>query len=265
MAAITGTTRVIGIIADPIGHVRTPQVMNARFAEAGIDAVVVPVHVGADGLSALWSGLRQMRNLSGLIVTVPHKLAVTALCDELLPNARLVGAANAIHRLDDGRFVGEMFDGLGFVEGLRRQNRDPKGRRALLLGAGGAASAIAFALAAAGVARLSIANRSAEKARRLAEQVAAAFPAVDVAAAAPDPAGHDLIINGTSLGLQPDDALPLDPASLTSGMTVAEVIMQPARTRLLDAAASRGCVTHEGLHMLQSQIDLLARFVLEGR
>ena len=265
MNAITGATRLLGILADPIAHVRTPEVLNARFAETGVDAVMVPMHVGPEGLGQAWEGLRQLRNLAGLVVTVPHKVAVTSLCDELLPNARLVGAANAIHRLPDGRFVGEMFDGLGFVEGLRRQGRDPRGRSALLIGAGGAASAIAFALADAGVSRLLIANRSRDKAERLAAEVAAAFPAVETGASEADPRGHELVINGTSLGLKPEDALPLDPNLLAPSTTVAEVIMRPARTRLLEEAAARGCPTHEGLHMLQAQIDLLARFTLQGQ
>ncbi len=118
-----------------------------------------------------------------LVVTVPHKAAVVGLCDELLPSARQVGAVNAVHRLPDGRFVGAIFDGLGFVEGLRRQGRDPQGRRVLLLGAGGAASAIGFALAEAGIASLDIFNRSPDKAQRLADRIAAAYPQLPVASA----------------------------------------------------------------------------------
>lgn len=264
MPAVTGATRIVGIVADPIAHVRTPEVMNARFAEQGVDAVVVPMHVSAEGLQSAWRGLRELRNLSGLIVTVPHKTQVPALCDELGENARLVGAANAIYRRADGSMLGEMFDGLGFVEGLRREGRDPAGQDVLLIGAGGAASAIAFALAQAGVARLAVANRSRDKAQRLVEQLTLAFPQVQAEVGEASGAGHDLVINGTSLGLGPQDPLPLDPETLDPTTTVAEVIMRPARTRLLEAAAARGCPTHEGLHMLQAQLDLLARFVLEG-
>ena len=261
MPIITGATRLIGVVADPIGHIRTPQAMNRLFEEQGIDAVVVPMQVGPDDLAALLAGLRRVASLSGLVVTVPHKAAVTALCDALGPEAALVGAANAVRRTADGRLGGEMFDGLGFVDGLRREGIDPAGHDALLVGAGGAASAIAFALTRTGVARLTIANRSAGKAEALARRIRDAFPEVRVEAGAPDPRGHSLVVNGTSLGLKPGDPLPLPAERLEAGTVVAEVIMQPPRTPLLTAAAAAGCRVHEGRHMLDAQLALLAAFI----
>jgi len=258
---ITGTTRILGIIADPVAHVRTPQIMNAYFAEHGVDAVIVPMQVSGAGLTTVLDAVRQLRNFAGLIVTVPHKTAVVGLCDDALDEARLVGSANAIRRDDDGRLVCDMFDGKGFLGGLLAERIEPEGRKVLLLGAGGAASAIAVSLAGRGVDRLTIANRTKDKARALAARVAAAFPACQVAEGPPDPSGHDLVVNATSLGLRPDDPLPLDPDLLRPDMTVAEVVMKPERTAFIEAAQARGCRVHLGRHMLDAQVRLLAGFL----
>ncbi len=261
MSEITGRTRVFAIVADPVGHVRTPMVFNARFAAKAIDAVLVPLHVGPDGLADVFRAARGLKNLGGLIVTVPHKSAAVALCDEVSEMARAIGAVNTIRREPDGRLVGEMFDGPGFLAGLRQEGIEPRGRAVLLSGAGGAANAIAFVLAEAGVARLTIANRTVAKAEELAARVRRRYPAIDVAAGAADPTGHELVVNATSLGLDQGDALPVDVERLTPEMIVAEIIMIPERTPLLREAARRGCRIHLGKHMLDTQIELMARFI----
>lgn len=258
---ITGTTRLLGIIADPVAHVRTPQIMNAYFAEHGVDAVIVPMQVASAGLASVLDAVRQLHNFAGLIVTVPHKSAVVDLCDEALDEARLVGSANAIRRNEDGRFVCDMFDGKGFLGGLVAEGIEPEGRKVLLLGAGGAASAIAASLAGRRISTLTIANRTKDKARALAARIAAAFPACRVADGPPDPSGHDLVVNATSLGLGADDPLPLDPDLLRPDMTVAEVVMKPERTPFIEAAQARGCRVHLGRHMLDAQVRLLAGFL----
>ncbi len=261
MSEITGNTRIFGILADPIHHVKTPQGINRLLRERGIDGVMVPLHVGADGLATLMQGLRQMHNLSGFVVTVPHKTAVVGLCDELTPAAERIGAVNVVRRLADGRMCGGMLDGEGFVAGLRSQGIEPGGRSVYLAGAGGAANAIAFALAAAGVSRLTIANRTPAKAQQLIERLAPAFPGVAFALGSADASGHELVVNGTSLGLHDGDALPLDVARLDASQTVAEIIMQPAETPLLAAARARGCRIHPGAPMLACQIELMAAFM----
>lgn len=259
--AITGHTRLFGILADPVAHVRTPMVFNEFFRARGIDAVLVPIEVPASGLAALLDGLRATRNLDGFVVTMPHKTAMVALCDEVAHVGRLIGAVNTVRREPDGRLVGTMFDGLGFVAGLRLKGYEPRGRRAFLAGAGGAASAIAFALAEAGVARLTVFNRTAAKAEALAARVRAAHPSIEVVVGPADPRGHELVINGTSLGLKPTDALPFEVARLAPDMLVAEVIMMPETTGLLAAATARGCQIHHGRHMLDEQISLMAEFM----
>lgn len=261
MHTVTGATRLVGILADPIRQVRTPQLLNALFAARGIDAVMMPMHVGAADLATALSGLAVIHSLIGLVITTPHKAAVVPLCARLGPEARLVGAANVLQRQLDGSWAGEMLDGVGFVAGLKAAGIDPAGRQVLLLGAGGAAAAIAFALARAGVARLVLANRTPARAAALAVRVAAAFPAVDVVAGPADPAGCDLVINGTSLGLRPGDGLPLDPDLLSPQMIVAEVVMNPEVTPFLAAAAGRGCRIQGGRAMIEGQLAAIADLV----
>lgn len=261
MTEITGRTRFWAILADPIVQVKTPQMINGVIAERGVDGVMIPMHVGSDDLAHAVKAIRGMKNCGGLIITVPHKSAIVGLLDEVSPNARLIGAVNAIRREPDGRLVGEMLDGLGFVAGLKNNGIDPKGLSAYLAGAGGAANAIAFALAEVGITRLTIANRTVAKADDLAGRLAIAYPALPVTIGSPDASGHDLVVNGTSLGLKPGDALPLDPNSLHGKEIVAEIIMDPEETAIMAAARAKGCRVHPGKPMLLAQRTLMADFV----
>ncbi|TVQ30717.1 MAG: shikimate dehydrogenase [Geminicoccaceae bacterium] len=258
---ITGRTRLYGVIADPIAQVRACEVFNPRFEALGVDAVLVPFHVHPGELPRALDGFRALANLGGVLVTIPHKEAVLDLVDEVGAHAQLIGAANIFRRESDGRLTAENFDGLGFVAGLRAHGHAPEGKRALLVGAGGAAKAIAFALAEARVGELVIANRTAAKAAALAERVRAAYPQVRITAGPIAPSGFHLVINGTSLGLQAGDALPFPLEAVDPGAVVADIIMKPARTALLAAAEARGLSAHYGRHMLDEQVPLMARFL----
>lgn len=261
MTEITGHTRLYGILADPVAQVKTPQVMAEVFARHGVDGVLVPMQVAPDGLRQVVDGLRRMKNFGGFIATMPHKPAMLGLCDVIEGDGARIGAVNCVRREDDGRMVGAMLDGIGFVTGLRQAGIDPSGRRILLAGAGGAASAIAFALAEAGAEALTILNRTAEKAEDLAARVASAYPScvTNGTGAAGDVGGYDLIANATSAGLRAGDPLPLPVEALHAGQVVAEAIMEPAETPLLAEARARGATVHPGLPMLRCQIELMAR------
>ncbi len=261
LTIVTGTTRIWGILADPIHHVQTPQALNALMGERGIDGIMVPMHVGADGLPAFVAGLRRMRNLEGFIVTVPHKGAMAALCDDVSVAGRQSHAVNAVRRRPDGSLWGTMLDGEGFLAGLRVGGIDPRGRSVYLAGAGGGAHAVAFALARAGVARLTVYNRTAARAEALVARVGEDHPGLVVSAGGVDPSGHDLLVNATSLGLDAGDPLPFSVSGLGPGQIVADIIMQPEVTPLLAAAAARGARTHPGRPMLAGQIELMAAFL----
>ncbi len=258
---INGNTRVVGILADPIGHVRTPQLFNASVARQGLNAVCVPFHVKPDGLMRFLDGVRQMESLAGIIVTIPHKESVVAACDELSNAARLVGSVNCIRREEDGRLVGGNFDGEGFVAGLKSAGHDVKGRRVLLLGAGGAGKSIALAIAREAPSQFVIHNRTPERAVETAERIRRALPGASVSAGPDDPAGFDLVINATALGLRDGEPLPLDPARLGPDTLVSEAAMRDGDTALLAAARARGCRVHHGQHMLLGQIVSIATFL----
>lgn len=258
---ISGKTKVLACLADPVGHIRAPTVFNAEFEKRGIDAVLIPIHVTPDGLAACVEGLRAIRNVVGFTVTVPHKVAAVDLCDSVGPQGRAMGAINWLRFDEDRALHGENFDGRGFVEGMRVGGFPVEGETVLQVGAGGAGRAIAFALAEAGVSRLVIANRTEAKARDLAAAVSQAFPGVSVTAGAPDPGGFGIVVNTSSMGLHDGDPLPVDPSLLSRDQLVAEIIMQPVETAILRAAKARGCRVHLGHHMLDAQIDLAGRFV----
>lgn len=258
---ITGTTRVFGCIADPIAHVRAPMVFNPLFEKSGADAVMVPLHVAPENLEAAVAGLKAQLNFGGMAVTVPHKLSLMELCDEVGRQGQLVGAVNAVRFDENRRMIGDNFDGAGFVAGMRAEGYEVSGRSVLQLGAGGAGRAIAFALADAGVSRLVINNRTRSKAEELAKLVSAAYPSVPVSVGDANPDGLDICVNTTSAGLHAEDPLPLAEEYLRSDLLVAEIIMIPERTRLLELAESKGCKVQFGRHMLDRQIDLIGQFL----
>jgi shikimate dehydrogenase len=259
---ITGRTRVVAIVADPVARAQSPMLLNALFAERDLDVVMVPFHVRAGGLESAIAGLRAIESCAGALVSMPHKTRLRSLVDEVTRAGREVGACNVVRREPDGRLVGTMFDGEGFVGGLGAAGHDVRGRRVLLAGAGGAASAIAFALAHHGVAALTITNRTAAKAEALAARVREAAPGVRARAGGADPRAHDLVVNGTSLGMQPGDPPPVDVDRLEPGSIAAEVVTAHETTCFLDEAARRGCIVHPGRAMLVAQLDLIVDFVL---
>jgi shikimate dehydrogenase len=258
---ITGATRLYAILGDPLARVRSPERFNAIFAERGIDAVMVPAEVDAAGFDAAVAGLKSLRNCDGLIITMPHKHAMCAHVDELRDNGRLVGAINVARRLADGRWVGDMFDGQGYLGGLRNRGIDPKGKRVHLIGAGGVARAMGMALAQAGVTSLSLRDIDASRALGLADSIRAAFPKVQVEAIAEDRYDVDILANATPLGLRDGDPLPCDPARIAPRTIVTDVIPKPDITPLLAAAQARSCTVVTGREMVEGQAGLVAAFL----
>ncbi|KYC16322.1 shikimate dehydrogenase [Pseudomonas sp. ABFPK] len=258
LCPVTGKTRVLAILADPIHHVKTPEDMNNLMTELGLDQIMVPFHVRPENLASVVAGLRGIESLDGFIVTVPHKSSIIELCDTLSPAAKMVGAANVVRRTNNG-LHGDILDGVGFVAGLRNAGINPEGKTAYLAGAGGAANAIAFSLAENGIKQLTIANRTRSKAELLVLRLREIFPTVDFRVGSPDASGHELVINATSMGLNENDPYPLNVESLTADQIVAEIIMQPEYTSLLKYAEKLGCKIHFGRPMLKCQIEYMAQ------
>lgn len=257
---ISGKTRVYAHIGHPMGHVRTPTLYNSLLAARGVDMVVVPVDVAPEDLADMARAFRGWRTLAGIGVTIPHKESMTHLVDELTPMARLCGATNVIRRDPDGRLIGGQFDGIGLTQSLLDAGHRLEGKRVLLSGGGGTARAVAFAFADSGVARLDITNRTREKAAAIVDGVREAYPDCD-ARLHDGELEHDFVVNTTSLGMKPGDALPVDPAVLRPGVVVADAVMAPPETELLRLAAERGCVPHPGLPMLRAQFERTLAFL----
>ncbi|MDQ7807662.1 NAD(P)-binding domain-containing protein [Amycolatopsis sp. A133] len=253
--SISGTTRLYVVLGDPVVQVQSPGLMNPLFAELGVDAVLVPVHAEPRHLERIVDGLKCAGNVDGIFVTVPHKAAVAGLADRRSPMVEITGSANALRREADGRWYAENFDGTGFVAGLVEAGHDPKARRVALVGAGGAGSAIAAALLAAGADRLAVCDPDTAKLAALRARLNAHWPGRTSVSAEPDTDGADIVVNATPLGLRPGDPLPFRPDRLAPRTVVADIVMKPRETRLLREAAALGHRVHYGIHMLDGQLD----------
>ena len=258
---ITGTTRLYAILGDPLARVRSPERFNTLFAERGIDAVLVPAEVDAAGFDAAVAGFKRLRNCDGLIITMPHKHAMCKHVDELGDDGRLVGAINVARRTQDGRWVGDMFDGRGYVAALKHHGVAPAGKRVHLIGAGGVARAMAMAMAKEGILSLTLRDLDARRALDLARAVIGSFPKVKAEAVNEDRYDVDILANATPLGLRDGDPLPCDPSRIAARTVVTDVIPKPAITPLLTAAQARGCTVVTGADMVEGQAGLVADFL----
>lgn len=258
---INGQTRLIGIVADPIGHVRTPERFNAFIQDRACNAVLVPFHVRPEDFAGFVAGLPALLNLAGMVVTIPYKETVLPYCTHLTTAAERIGAVNVM-RIDHASktVTGTNLDGEGFVQGLIGQGHAIRGQRAYLAGAGGAGKAVAHALAQHGVAAIGIYNRTQSRAAQLVEDLRAHYPQLDAHLADAMPDNYTLAVNSTSLGLKQGDAFPFGLDRLPAGTLVAEIVMSQDMTPLLIAAETRGHSIHFGRHMVDAQIDQMARF-----
>jgi shikimate dehydrogenase len=251
---IRGSTSLIAHIGWPTHTFKSPMIYNPWFEAAEIDAVVVPMGCKPEHYVGFLRALFTLENVRGALVTMPHKVATVALLDEASPAVRIAGSCNAVRRGPDGRLQGDMFDGEGFVRGLRRKGCRVEGARALVVGAGGVGSAIAASLAGAGVAALSLFDSRAESAQGLGERLAAHYPALQVRTGSSDPAGHGIVVNATPLGMNDGDPMPMDVARIPAEAFVGEVVMKAEMTAFLQAARARGCRFQVGSDMLFEQI-----------
>lgn len=257
---ISGHTRFLAHLGVPTESFKAPMIYNPWFEKHGIDAVVVPMGCEAEDFAATLPLLFRMRNIAGALITMPHKVAVVDLLDEASTTVRVCGSCNAVRRDAGGRLVGDMFDGEGFVRGVLSKGRTIEGAAALVVGSGGVGSAIAASLARAGAARLSLFDTRAESAERLAASLKAHYPALTVTAGSNDPAGHDIVVNATPLGMNHGDPLPMDMERIAPSAFVGEVVMKQEETPFLSAARARGCMTQVGTDMLFEQIPAYLEF-----
>src|ERR1700676_4895856 len=198
---ISGKTTLIAHLGYPTESFKAPMIYNPWFEKAGIDAVVLPMGVTASGYPQVLESLFRLTNIRGALITMPHKVTTVALLDEATPTAKIAGSCNAILRRPDGSLLGDMFDGAGFVRGVRRKGRELGGARALVVGCGGVGCAIAASLAAAGIAAIGLFDANAAWADGLADRLRRHYPALEVGTGSNDPASYDLVVNETPMGM----------------------------------------------------------------
>jgi shikimate dehydrogenase len=257
---LDGDTQLIAHIGYPTGAFKAPMIYNPYFESLGLNAAVVPMGVKGDDLAAAFPAIMRLSNVVGALITMPHKVGVTSMLDEVSTAARIAGSCNAVRRLADGRLGGDMFDGEGFVRGVLAKGRAVRGAAVLIVGCGGVGSAIAAAFAAAGAARISLFDTDEAGMRGLAERLALHYPALGVTAGSRDPDGHAIVVNATPLGMKADDPPPLDVARVAPTALVGDVVMASEMTPLLAAARARGCEVQIGLDMLFEQIPAYLAF-----
>ncbi|HEY2254208.1 MAG TPA: shikimate dehydrogenase [Variovorax sp.] len=258
----SGATRLIFIAGDPIAQVKAPQFLTRALQARAADRIVVPAHVHPVDLARFMDMVARMPNVDGVIATVPHKFAMAGLCHALSARAASIGAVNAVRRDAAGRWFGDMCDGEGYVAGLRRAGCEPAGRRVLLVGAGGAGSAIAHALVDAGVASLALHDTDSARRETLAAKLRA-YGAAQVDIGSSDPTGCALVINASPMGMAAGDPLPVDLAGLVPSTFVGDVVTEPAIPPLIELARQRGCATLTGMGMFEAVRDCLLDFYLE--
>ena len=257
---ISGHTRLIAHLGFPTESFKAPMIYNPWFAANGLDIKVMPIGVKPQAFADLLRSLFRTTNVIGALITMPHKVATTELVDRLSPTARIAGACNAVRVNEAGELEGDMFDGEGFVRGMRQRGQTAEGKRALVVGCGGVGCAISASLAAAGVASLTLYDTRRESSEALAARLQQHYPQLQLATGERDPQGHDIVVNATPLGMQQGDPLPLDVSRLAPGCFVGEVVMKSAVTPFLQAARERGCVTQQGVDMLFEMIPAYLEF-----
>ena len=259
-ARISGDTRIIAHLGVPTETFKSPLIYNPWFRSRGIDCVVVPMGCEAADFAAFLPLVFRLRNIAGALVTMPHKVAAAGLLDAASAAVEICGSCNAVKRDGDGRLVGDMFDGEGFVRGLRGKGRTVEGASALVVGAGGVGSAIAASLARAGAARLGLFDIDGEACERLAGRLRAHYPGLAIETGSNDPRGHDIVVNATPLGMKPGDALPMDADRIAPGSFAGDVVLTREETPFLTAARARGCRTQAGIDTVFEQVPAYLDF-----
>ncbi len=260
---IDGETRVFPILGHPIGQVKSPASLSAIMAGAGFNGLVVPVDIRPADLQGWLATAGAMLNVGGIIVTVPHKAACLSFCTRVSDRARASGAVNIMVREGDD-WLGDATDGHGYLDGIAAEGFDVAGKPALLVGTGGAGSAIAYEILARGASDLALHDIDTARRDGLIARLNAAFPG-RARVGGTDPRGFALVANATPLGMREGDPLPVQVEQLTPDQFVADVVTRPAIPPLIAAARAKGCGTMPGSGMFDAQAALLADLLMGRR
>jgi shikimate dehydrogenase len=257
---ISGTTTLIAHLGYPTFAFKAPLIYNPWFEKNDVDAVVMPMGVQSEHYPDFFRSLFKLTNIRGALVTMPHKVVTCDLVDEITPIASVAGAVNAVLLREDGTLVGDQFDGAGFVRGVERKGFPLEGKRALVVGNGGVGSPIAASLAGAGVAAMGLFDPNSAASESLGGRLTEHYPKLEVSTGSKDPAGYDIVVNATPLGMKDDDPLPMDVDRIDPSTFVGEVVMKQTITPFLKAAQDKGCPIQVGSDMLYEMIPAYLEF-----
>lgn len=259
---VDGATRLFGIIGNPIAQVKSPELISKRFRASGLNAICLPLLARPEEFDTVLRGLKAMGNFDGFILTIPHKVRAMAYVDKLLPRATRVGAVNVARREADGSWIGDMFDGLGLVNAVRQAGLDFQGKHAMVIGAGGAGSAIIDAIAEAGAASVTVFDLDHSKASAVAARLDKAHADCRITAGSVSVENQDFLVNATPIGMAPAAGMPAQFGKLDPRLVVADVVTDPEITPLLAHARACGCRISTGVQMYRAQADMLANFLI---
>ncbi|MDO4434450.1 MAG: shikimate dehydrogenase [Alysiella sp.] len=259
---INGRTEIIAHIGYPTYSFTSPMIYNPYFADTGINCLVVPMGSKAEDYPDFLKAVFSLTNIKGALITMPHKVTTATLLglERISKTAQIAGAVNAVRLGADGKMEGDLFDGEGFVRGIKNKGFEPKGKSALVVGSGGVGSAIAASLAAAGIARLALFDLNEESSRKLGGRLQEHYPELVLEYGNKDPQGFDLLVNATPLGMKAGDAMPVDMDRITADTFVGDVVLQSEPTAFLQACQAKGCQTQVGVDMLFEQIPVYLEY-----
>ncbi|CAN1546047.1 AroE Shikimate 5-dehydrogenase [Rhabdaerophilaceae bacterium] len=258
--ALNGETRLIAHIGYPTTTFKSPLIYNPYLERQGLNVAVVPFGVKAEDFDRSFAAITRMTNVMGALITMPHKVSIVPMLAQSTPAVQIAGSCNAVRWDGDGRLIGDLFDGEGFVRGMLRKGFNPGGARAFIVGAGGVGSAIAASLAASGLCALRLFDVHAASAERLAGRLRQHYPSLDVETGLNDPEGCDIVVNATPLGMKIGDPMPTELSRIAPAAFVGEVVLRDEVTAFLAAAIEKGCPVQPGLDMLFEQIPAYLGF-----
>jgi shikimate dehydrogenase len=257
---VNGKTRVYGIVGDPIEQVRSPEMVTWEMQKRDHNAVLIPMHIARDEFDTVMPHIMRMRNLDGLIFTIPFKAQAIALAKTLGPQASQIGAINALKKHSNGAWSGEIFDGIGCVEAFKQRGITLQDKRLQLIGLGGAGSAICVALAYEKPKLLRLFDINAQTTERMAKMVNTISPQTVVEVGLPLAEGIDILLNASPVGMLNDARLPLAVQQFKKELIVFDAIVMPENTPLLSLAQDCGCQVVRGREMMLGQISKIVDY-----
>ena len=260
---INGQTRLYPILGDPIIYARSPDWLSHRMAERGMNMITIPMEVPSGGLEAVMRGLAATKNVDGVCLTMPHKKTCYSYCSTVSETSRMLGIVSALRRNSDGSWHGHTTDGDAFVKAQIDNGAKIRGARVLVLGAGGAGSAITISMLEAGASEVVVYDTDQARAHWLVG-ILSKMAVNRLNVGSNDPTGFNVISNATPMGMAEGDLLPLDTAKLTSNMFVGDVVAGHGETPLIRAARNAGCRTADGDAMVVAVLDVMCDMLLNA-